>query len=166
MANRGFQRIGFVNDSFIDRRNLRSYSSAFLTAQAFAPDRVEREMITLDMMPRGAMSPKDATRLRAWCGRFRPDVVIYPEEGTLAAIRKAAPGLPEKLPAAYALLCLPPASLGPHRHAGVDEDWPGMAERAVEILVSHLQHGRYGLPAKAVRTLVSCAWQDGPSLGR
>ncbi len=165
LKRRGFKRIGFVNDAFIDRRIFRGYSSAFLTVQAFSRDNVRREMISLDMVPRHVIPPRDASRLRAWCDRFRPDAVLYPEIETRSLMLRTAPALAGVFPDAYALLCLPPASLGPHPHAGIDEDWPGMAAHAVEVVVSQLQHERYGLPAQAVRSLVSCAWRDGPSLG-
>jgi len=165
VKRRGFRRIGFINDDFIDRRILRGRSSAFLTVEAFAKDGVRREMATLGMVPRGTITAKDAALLRRWLEAFRPDVLLYPEEATRSLLLKALPELAPLFPSAYALLCLPPESLGKHPHAGVSEDWPGMAGRAVEVLVSQLQHGRYGLPDQPARVLVSCRWQDGPSLG-
>lgn len=156
----GFKRIGFICEEESDRRLLRGFSAAFLSAKSFLKDKVARDVIRVNISVHLEISPRDLNLIKKWLIKFKPDAVIYNDVKKRTVIREAMPELVKLLPKAEFFACLPLSNPESEFFSGINEDWPGLAAYSVEILIAKLQQSSFGLPARPRRILVEGEWQD------
>jgi LacI family transcriptional regulator len=145
----GYQRPAFIQFQEEHLKTHRLPWAGFLIAQQDLPSR--------DRLP--VLTTKSLDVIAPWVLKQAPDVIIGDRIEVLSALKKAGFRIPEDL--GFALQTRTPED---EKIAGLDPDYPMMAESAVDLAVQMAKHGQYGIPEVPRFFLVMAKWCDGPTL--
>jgi LacI family transcriptional regulator len=147
LQQQGFRRIGLAMTSDMEFRANHSYSAAYYRLAGMAGEAP---------LPVLLLDTPDARKIRRWCDRHRPDVVIAANAHQVT--RLVAPALPARERARIAFVCLDHEAA--HRVSGIDQLFETVGSHAVDALVAQLHRNERGLPAKPTVTMVEGQWFD------
>jgi LacI family transcriptional regulator len=166
LRERGYQRPGLVTSHDLEERLLCSYASAFLGQHAQEADP------TRDFVPILWHENLDRAAFARWLKKHRVDVLVLSYTTQyygrifewLHELKLDVPG-----DIGVVMLCLPDASKEPPPHqpadlAGICENFPDLAERAVELLVHVKENFEQGVPEYPMRKLMVGRWHEGATL--
>ena len=143
----GYQRPGLAGGGPADDVDPHGWAPAFLQMTESVRPRAKTAWLPLER--------PDPARLRTWLSRYRPDVVLSPFPDLGVHCRQTA----------FVALEPDPARLPPDTAALL---YPGAAitDRAVDLLVSHMDMNLFGAPAAPHDTLLAGEFRPGSSCPR
>lgn len=147
----GYRRPGLFIEEHKDARISFRWSATFLGFQATHPG-----FGRVPVLSSRSISEAD---VRAWCDRYRPDVVIGHKDAVVSGLRARRGGAPP-LPGFFNLnwneRTLP--------CAGIDLRPDLLGSVAVESVVAQVHRHERGVPAVPKTIMIGGQWTDGPSL--
>ena len=153
VAQRGYRRIGFTTVRRVEVIARFQRVAAFLLMQHELPEKRRVPHLTVERIEDlpAALGP--------WLEAHRPDVVVTQAPLMYDFLRARGLRMPEDI----GYLCL---GHNPRytQFAGVDPNWSGRAEAAVNKLVRLINRNETGVPASPTVTYVESRWVEGPSL--
>lgn len=141
------KRIGLVISSLLNSRGQGSLISSFLTNQAGPSAELSRRV--------HLYTDWDKNRFTAWLKQTRLDVIIC---GQLDEVRRIEPYTAEY---GFRIVCMDVISEGT-AVAGIDQHYEVIGSHAVDLVLSELQHRKFGLPEHPKTLMIEGSWCEGP----
>ena len=157
LKERGYRRPGAVLQQYQDGRNSHQVAGIYLYFSKYIFDGLDLPIFYATRAP-------DPVLFDRWFRTYQPDVLIYSEQTLFAAaihayLQKRGLRVPRDI--GLALLA---SSFHPPHLSGVHQNLEQFGRSATEMLVSHLQQGRHGLPATPTVICVEGDWIEGKTL--
>lgn len=157
LKERGYRRPGAVLQHYQDGRNLHQVSGIYLYYSKYVFDGLDIPIFYAKQAP-------EPVALDRWFRRYKPDVIIFGEQNRYyppiaACLHQRGLNVPRDVG-----LALVASSYHPDNMSGVRQDFDLTGRSAVEMLVSNLQQGSYGLPAAPKVICLDGEWVDGNTL--
>lgn len=149
----GYRRIGLGCFAGTSKRTNDQWLAGMLVFQEYHPDMVLRSFLFTD---------ETLPRIPDWCREWKLEVLIGTDPVIFPQLVRAGIAIPGELK--FVTISWP-AWEGPDI-AGTDQQPEALGAAAVDLLVSQLQRGDYGVPRIPITTLVEGRWVPGRSLGR
>jgi len=157
LKERGYRRPGALLQHYQDGRNLHQVAGIYLYFSKYVFGGLDLPIFYATLAP-------DPVLFDRWFRAYQPDVLIYSEQTLYApAIGACLQNLGLRVPNDIGLALLASSS-HPSHLSGVHQDFEQFGRSATEMLVSHLQQGRHGLPATPTVISVEGNWIEGTTL--
>jgi len=147
----GYQRIGMVLETGLDRRVNHKWSAAYLETRHRRGSRQFPPLLLLEH--------SDLKAFQTWFDKYKPDAIVSVNRFGYEMIRQAKLRIPRDI--AYATLDRDELHPKDPDVSGIDQNSSMVGAAAVDMIVSAIQRSQKGVPDQPVRSEIEGTWIQG-----